>query len=207
MGDRNSMPAAEEDEATAADILPMARTAAHYYAQFNDAYSDVSPARALRRDHGANKPPPRPTIVYATVAVEEIMNFDVVNEKFDVKMRLFLFWKADPAETWGKLGVMQAATHPLTKDEKKALEHTFPHVVVFNSVHSEEIAGGEEEVSLWSAPLDGNASGVMYNKEYQLTCHQPFELHMARRPAREAAASAHLGFEEAARSRPVSSAG
>jgi len=112
------------------------------------------------------------------VSVMDVMNIDSIGEKFDVKLRLYIIWKAD----LGALGFPEIAEKALqsgnfynlsrTEIDNFSNLHPIPVPIIFNKIHEEETEPAD--IRCYGGTANGTA--LMWNKAFSITCRERFEL-------------------------------
>lgn len=116
--------------------------------------------------------------LHAFVSIMDVMNIDSIGEKFDIKFRLYLIWKANLHE----LGFPDIATKALNSGnfysmsreecDNFAAKQKIPIPLVFNKLHEEET--DPADIRCYGGTPNGTA--LMWNKAFTMTCRERFEL-------------------------------
>eukprot|EP01041_Mallomonas_annulata_P007098 gene7098-14443_t len=113
-----------------------------------------------------------------TISFTDLVDIDPINSSFGCRFRLYAFWRVN-LHAIGMADVAEAAFHKgqhysMSREEVELFTERFyiPVISVFNMIESEEsppadirVYGGHPEATL-----------VMWNREYRVTCKELFEL-------------------------------
>lgn len=122
--------------------------------------------------------PPGRIELHATLGVMDLHLIDPVGESFGVKFRLYLLWQVD-LHAVGLAHLADKALsaghfYSLERDEYDAFAEAsaIPDILVSNQLFSESAEFPDMRV-YWGSP---GATAVMWNRSYNITCRERFEL-------------------------------
>ena len=117
--------------------------------------------------------------LYVTVSIMDIKSIDPMNENFSCKFRMYCFWETN-LRAIGLGNVADRATAAghftnMSEEEKEALNTAspIPIITVFNAVGHEDT--DPADIRAYGSKKESNY--VMWNKLYEVTCRERFELH------------------------------
>ena len=158
--------------------VPIKFLNAHLLDQIGDAGFFKKENRHRLPTHWICSKPADKIRLHVFVSVMDVMSIDPIGEKFDIKYRLYLIWKANLEE----LGLNELAEktlasgnyHLLSRAEYDHLASVMaiPIPILSNKINETET--DPADIRCYGGTPDGTA--FMWNKAFQVTCCERFEL-------------------------------